>query len=55
MSRPLGFAPEAALEDLSLSLLGLGGEVVQLLWSQGFRQHQVLRELVARAEGNIDL
>ena len=43
VGHPLGFAPEAALEDLSLPLLGLGGEVVQLLWPQGFWQHQVLR------------
>ena len=32
----MGFAPEAALEDL-------GVEVVQLLGSQGLWQHQVLR------------
>ena len=30
-------------------------DVVQLLGSQGFWQHQVLRALVARAEGNIVL
>ena len=30
-------------------------EVVQVLGMQGFWQHQVLRELVARAAGNIDL
>ena len=37
------FAPEAALEDLGLPLWGPGVEVVQLLESQGFWQHQVLR------------
>ena len=42
MGRQLGFAPEAALEDLSLPLRGPGVEVVQLLRSQGFWQHQVL-------------
>ena len=36
---PLGFVPGAALEDLGLP----GVEVVQLLGSQGFWQHQVLR------------
>ena len=36
VGHPLGFAPEAALEDL-------GVEVLQLLGSQGFWQHQVLR------------
>ena len=40
---PLGFAPEAALEDLGLPLAGPGVEVVQLLGSQGFWKHQVLR------------
>jgi len=44
---PLGLlstvAPEAALEDLGLPLCGPGVEVVQLLGSQGFWQHQVLR------------
>ena len=43
VGRPLGFAPEAALEGLCLPLLGPGVEVVQLLGSQGFWQHQVLR------------
>ena len=43
VSRPLGFAPGAALEDLGLTLGGPGVEVVQLLGSQGFWQHQVLR------------
>ena len=42
---PLGFAPEAALEDLGLSQCGPGVKVVQLLWLQGFWQHQVLREV----------
>ena len=40
---PLGFASEAALEDLGLPLWGPGVEVVQLLGLQGFWQHQVLR------------
>ena len=45
---PLGFALEAALEDLGLPLEGAGGggagvEVVQLLGLRGFWQHQVLR------------
>ena len=43
VGRPLGFAPEAALEDLAFPLRGPGVEVVQLLGSQGFWQHQVLR------------
>ena len=43
MGRPLGFAPEAALEDLGLPLCGPGVEVVQLRGLQGFWQHQVLR------------
>ena len=43
--RPLGFAPEAALEDLGLPLGGPGVEVVQLLGLQGFWQHQVLRRV----------
>ena len=43
MGYPLGFAPEAALEDLGLPLWGPGMEVVQLLGCQGFWQHQVLR------------
>ena len=41
VGHPLGFAPEAALEDLGLPLWGPGVEVV--LGSQGFWQHQVLR------------
>ena len=40
---PLVFAPEAALEDLGLSLGGPGVEVVQLLGLQGFWPHQLLR------------
>ena len=36
-------APEAALEDLGLPLLGPDVEVVQLLGLQGFWQHQILR------------
>ena len=48
MGCPLGFALEAALEDLGLPLEGAGGggagvEVVQLLGLRGFWQHQVLR------------
>ena len=43
VGRPLGFAPEAALEDLGLPQGGPHKEVVQLLGSQGFWQHQVLR------------
>ena len=43
VGRPLGFAPEAALEDLGLPQWGPGVEVVQLLGSQGFWQHQVLK------------
>ena len=42
---PLGFAPEVALEGLDLPLRGTNVEVVQLLGSQGFWQHQVLREI----------
>ena len=38
VSCPLGFAPEAALEDSGLPLGGPGVEVVQLLGSQGFWQ-----------------
>ena len=38
-----GLAPEAFLEGLGLPLLGSGVEVKQLLGSQGFWQHQVLR------------
>jgi len=38
-----GLAPEASLEDLGLPLRGPGVEVVQLLGSQGFWQHQILR------------
>ena len=39
---PLSFAPEVALEYLGLPQSGPGVEVVQLLGSQGFWQHQVL-------------
>ena len=42
VGRPLGIAPEAALEDLSLPLCGPSVEVVQVLGSQVFWQHQVL-------------
>ena len=38
-----GLAPEAALEGLGLPLRGPGVKVVQLLGSQGFWQHPVLR------------
>ena len=40
---PLGFASEAAREDLGLPLWGPGVEVGQLLVLQGFWQHRVLR------------
>ena len=40
-----GFAPKAALEDLGLPLWGSGVEMVQLLGSQRFWQHQELREV----------
>ena len=50
VGRPLEFAPDAALEDLGLPLRGPGVEVVQLLESQGFWQHQVLRGI--GGEGN---
>ena len=43
MDCPLGFAPEAALEDLDLPLSGPSVEVVQLLGLEGFWQLQVLR------------
>ena len=43
VGHPLGFGPEAALEDLGLPLFGPGMEVVQLLGLQGFWQHQVFR------------
>ena len=43
LGRPLGFASEAALEDLGLSQRGPVAEVVQLLGLQGFWQHQVFR------------
>ena len=39
----LGSVPEAALEDLGVPLRGPGLEVLQVLGSQGFWQHQVLR------------
>ena len=55
VGHPPGFAPEAALEDLGLPLWGPGVEVVRLLGSQGFWQHQVLGELAARAERNMEL
>ena len=43
MGCPLGFAPAVSLEELGLPHWGPGVEVVQLLGSQGFWQHQVLR------------
>ena len=52
MGPPLGFAPKAALEDLGVPQRGPGVEVVQLLESQEFWQHQVLRGVVAKAAGN---
>ena len=45
VGHPLGFALEAALEALGLTLWGPGVEVMQLLGSQGFWQQQVLREV----------
>ena len=46
LGRPLGFASEAVLEDLGLPHEGqVCVEVVQLLGSQGFWQHQVLRRV----------
>ena len=54
MGCPLGFASEAALEDLGSPLRARrGGGAV--LGSQGFWQHQVLRGLAARAARNIEL
>ena len=49
-----GVFPKAALDDLVLPLWGSGVEVVQLLGSQCFWQHQVLRD-VCRAAGDIML
>ena len=46
VGHPLGFAPEAALEDLGLPLCGPGVEVVQLPGSQNW-QHQLLRDVGA--------
>ena len=43
MGRPLGSAPEAALEDLGLPQLGPGVGMVKLPGSQGFWQCQVLK------------
>ena len=40
---PLGFTPESALEGLGLPQCGPGVEAVQLVGSQEFWQHQVLR------------
>ena len=48
---PLGFAPEAALEDLGLPLLGPDVEVVQLLGLQGFWQHQKERQVLRGVGG----
>ena len=45
VDHPLGFDPEATLEDLGLLLLGPGVEVVQLPGSQGFWQHQLLTDV----------
>ena len=42
---PLGFASEAALEDLGLPLSRPGVEMVQLLGLQGFWQQEVLRRV----------
>ena len=43
VNHPLGFAPEAAPEDLGLPLWGPGVEVVQLLGFQGLWRRQVCR------------
>ena len=43
VGHPLGFGPEAAFEDFGLPQLDSGVEVVQLLGSWGFWQHQVLK------------
>ena len=43
VGHPLGFVSEAALKDLGLLQGGPGVDAVQLLGSQGFWQHQVLR------------
>ena len=40
VGHPLRFAPEAALENLEFPLWGQGVEMMQLLGSQGFWQHQ---------------
>ena len=45
VGRPLGLAPEAALEDLGLPL---GGPGVEVLGSQRFWQYQVLREVCSQ-------
>ena len=46
VGRPLGFAPEAALEALGLPCEGqMWRKLIQLLGLQGFWQHQVLREV----------
>ena len=52
VGRPLGFAPEAALEDLGLPQCGPGVEVVQLLGHRGSGSTRYSGELVARAAGN---
>ena len=43
MGHPLGFAPEASLENLGLPLWGPGVQMVQLLELWGFWQPQLLR------------
>ena len=55
MGCPLGFAPEAALEDLGLPLSGPGVEVVQLLGRRGSGSTRYSGELMARTAGNIVL
>ena len=55
VSHPLGFAPEAALEDLGLPQWGPGVEVLQLLVLQAFGSTRYSGELVAREAGNIVL
>ena len=52
---PLGFGPEAALEDFSESQSRPGAEVVQLLGSQGSGSTRYSGELAARVVGIIVL
>ena len=52
VGRPLRFSSWGRPEGLGLPLWGPGAEVVQLLGSQGFWQHQVLGGSAAKAAGN---